>query len=95
MLFVVIGSMAGAAGGMYFSQSFSVKNAAPDYYDSAYSVGEAVDINEVVIEDVPLKDGIWNAVCSSLMITAAGMVLAITRINRNLKREPMQILCRK
>lgn len=95
MLFVVIGSMAGAAGGMYFSQSFSVKNAAPDYYDSAYSVGEVVDINEVVIEDVPLKDGIWNAVCSSLMITAAGMVLAITRINRNLKREPMQILCRK
>ncbi|MBD5507019.1 MAG: ABC transporter permease [Lachnospiraceae bacterium] len=92
ILIVLIGSMAGAAGGMHLSRSVSVKNAAPNYYDSAYSVGKAVDINEVVIEDVPLKDGIWIAVCSSLLITAAGTVIALTRMNRSLKREPMQIL---
>ena len=87
--------MAGAAGGMLLSRSFSVKNAAPDYFDSAYSVGKAVDINEVMIEDVPLKDGIWIAVCCSFMITVAGTAIALTRMNRSLKREPMQILCRE
>ena len=92
ILIVLIGSMAGAAGGMHLSRSYSVKNAAPDYFDSTYSVGKAVDINEVMIEDVPLKDGIWIAVCSSLLITAAGTVIALTRMNRSLKREPMQIL---
>ncbi len=86
ILIVLIGSMAGAAGGMHLSQSFSVKNAAPDYYDSAYSVGKAVDINEVVIEAIPLKDGIGIAVCCSLIITAAGTSIALVRMNRSLKR---------
>ena len=45
-----------------------MKNLAQDYYGSAYSVW-AVDIDEVVIEDVLLKDGIRVPVCSSLMIT--------------------------
>ena len=92
ILIVLIGSMVGAAGGMHLSRSYSMKNAAPDYYDSAYSVGKAVDINEVMIEDVPLKNGIWIAVCSSLLITAAGIAIALTRMNRSLKREPMEIL---
>lgn len=92
ILIVLIGSMAGAAGGMHLSRSVFVINAAPVYYDSAYSVGEAVDINEVLIEDIPLKDGIWIAVCCSFMITAAGTVVALTRMNRSLKREPMEIL---
>lgn len=95
MMFVLIGSMAGAAGGMHLSRSFSVKNASPAYYDSAYSVGEAADINEIVIEDIPLKDGLVIAVCSSLIITGTGTVLALKRMDRSLKREPMQILCKE
>ncbi|MBD5508988.1 MAG: ABC transporter permease [Lachnospiraceae bacterium] len=95
ILIVLIGSMAGAAGGMHFSRSISVKNAAPDYYDSAYSVGKAVDINEVVVEETPLKNGIGIAVCCSLLITAAGTGIALMRMNRSLKREPMEILCRE
>lgn len=93
ILIVLIGSMAGAAGGMRLSHSVSAKNAVPVYYDSAYSVGKAVDINEVVVEETPLKNGIGIAVCCSFMITAAGTVIALTRMNRSLKREPMEILC--
>lgn len=95
ILIVLIGSLAGAAGGMRLSRSFSMKNAVPDYYSSAYSVGEAVDINEIVIEDIPLKGGMWVALCCSLSITATGTAIALARMNRSLKREPMQILCRE
>lgn len=95
ILIVLSGSMAGAAGGIHFSRSFSVKSTAPGYYESAYSAGETVDINEVVIEDMPLENGVWIAVLCSASITAAGTVIALTRMNRSLKQEPMQILSRE
>ncbi len=95
ILIVLIGSMAGAAGGIHLSRSVSVKNAAPDYYNSAYSVGKAVDINEIVVEEMPLRNGIGIAVCCSFLITAAGTMIALARMNRSLKQEPMQILCRE
>lgn len=92
ILLLLLGSMIGSAGGALISRHISAMQTEKSYYDSTYSVGainmaNAVDVGEITDISMGL-----SALCCTMIITAAGAVIAIVKMNRSLKREPIQLL---
>ena len=65
-------------------------NAGESYYETTYTVGLTNAENEVVVEEA--ADTQMLAVWSTLFIVAAGVGIAWVKMNKSLKREPMQLL---
>lgn len=90
ILLVLLGSIAGSVMGTKISGRISAQNARQSYYNTTYTVGNANALNEVVMEDESDKG--LSAVSCTLLITAVGVGIALGKINKILKREPMQLL---
>lgn len=90
ILLILFGSIIGSIAGTKISSIISVQNAGQSYYDMTYTVGTTNVINEVVMEEIP--DIGWSAVYCTILITAAGVGIALAKMSKSLKREPMQLL---
>lgn len=89
-LLILIGSVAGAAAGFLVSGRISAANEGRTYYETMYTAGLTNEVNEITVEET--TDSGMPAVCCTLLIVAAGMVIAIGKMNRSLRREPMRLL---
>lgn len=90
LLLVLLGSLAGGLAGAGISGRVLVENAGEFYYDTAFTVGNANIVNEITVEEVSGAGG--SFVCCMLLIMAAGTWISWERMNRSLRREPMQLL---
>lgn len=90
VLLIFIGAVAGSVAGTKFSGRVSVVNAGQSYYETTYTEGLTNTGNEVALEEA--ADTQTPAVWSTLFIVITGVGIALGKMNRSLKREPMQLL---
>lgn len=89
LLLMFLGSLAGGLGGREWSGRISAENVRKAHYDTAFTVGSVKNEKEIEIEDV--SDAGWVPVCCVCFIMAAGWGIAWNKMNRSLKREPLQL----
>lgn len=89
-LLIFVGAVIGSVAGTKFSGKVSVVNAGQSYYETTYTEGLTNTENEIVVEEA--ADTQMPAVFSTVLIVAAGVGIAWGKMNRSLKREPMQLL---
>ena len=89
-LLVCTGAVIGSLAGAKISGKVSVVNAGKSYYETTYTVGLTNMDNEIVVEEA--ADSRTPALWSTVFIVAAGVGIAWAKMNRSLKREPMQLL---
>lgn len=92
-LLVIIGAVVGSAAGVRISGNISVVNAGESYYETTYTVGLTNTDNEIVVEEA--EDSVSPALWSTLFIAAAGVGIAWVKMDRSLRREPMQLLSKR
>lgn len=92
-LLVIIGAVIGSAAGVRISGNISVVNAGESYYETTYTVGLTNVDNEIVVEEA--ADSVSPALWSTLFIAAAGVGIAWVKMDRSLRREPMQLLSKR
>lgn len=90
VLLVLLGSMIGSMTGVKLSDRFSVENTGETYYDETYTVKTANKINEIEVEEATATGP--TAVFCTLLIAVAGTGIAWSKINKSLRREPMELL---
>lgn len=95
LLLLLLGSLVGSAVGIRASAGISAENAGKTYFDAAYTVGTAHVTKEVAVEEVPPENEWLLAVCCGAAFTAAGAGIALVRMNRSLKKEPMELLAKR
>ena len=93
VLLVLLGSIIGIIAGTMISRSVSSVNAGKQYYDATYTPKTVNIGNEVVVEEVE-ETGL-PGVCCMILIVAAGTGIAWGKMNKSLKREPMQLLAER
>lgn len=89
-LLIFVGAVIGSVAGTRFSGRVSVVNAGQSYYETTYTEGLTNTENEIAVEEA--ADTQIPAVFSTVLIMAAGVGIAWCKMNRSLKREPMQLL---
>lgn len=89
-LLIFVGALIGSVAGTRFSGRVSVVNAGQSYYETTYTEGLTNTENEIAVEEA--ADTQIPAVFSTVLIMAAGVGIAWGKMNRSLKREPMQLL---
>ncbi len=89
-LLVLIGAILGSVAGVKIADRVSVIHAGECYYETTYTVGLTNTDNEILVEEA--ADAQMPAVWNTLFIVAAGVGIAWVKMNRSLKREPMQLL---
>lgn len=89
-LLIFVGALIGSVAGTRFSGRVSVVNAGQSYYETTYTEGLTNTENEIAVEEA--ADIQIPAVFSTVLIMAAGVGIAWGKMNRSLKREPMQLL---
>lgn len=89
-LLVLIGAVLGSVAGVKIADRVSVIHAGESYYETTYTVGLTNTDNEIVVEEA--ADTQMPAVWNTLFIVAAGVGIAWVKMNRSLRREPMQLL---
>lgn len=89
-LLVLIGAILGSVAGVKIADRVSVIHAGERYYETTYTVGLTNTDNEILVEEA--ADAQMPAVWNTLFIVAAGVGIAWVKMNRSLKREPMQLL---
>lgn len=89
-LLIFVGAVIGSVAGTRFSGRVSVVNAGQSYYETTYTEGLTNTENEIAVEEA--ADTQIPAVFSTVLIMAAGVGIAWGKMNRSLKREPMQLL---
>ncbi|MDO4305855.1 MAG: hypothetical protein Q4C77_03405 [Eubacteriales bacterium] len=92
LLLVLLGSIAGSVGGAYVSRNISSENTGKVYYDSTFSVGASGTEEDVGISDIGVEMSEWMAFGCAAIIVLAAAGIAITKINKRLRREPMELL---
>lgn len=95
LLLVFLGSLIGSAAGVRVSADISAENARTSYFDTAYTAGAAHVTNEVIVEEVQAENRWLLAPCCAAALTAAGTGIALIKMNRSLKKEPMQLLAER
>ncbi len=90
VLLVLLGSVIGSMTGVKLSDRFSVENTGKTYYDETYTVKAAKEINEIEVEDSAATGS--PAVFCTLLIVVTGTGIAWSKINKSLRREPMELL---
>lgn len=90
VLLVLLGSIVGSMTGVKLSDRFSVENTGETYYDETYTVKTANEVNGIEVEESTATAS--PAVFCTLLIAIAGTGIAWGKINRSLRREPMELL---
>ena len=85
-----VGAVTGSVAGTKFSGRVSVVNAGQSYYETTYTEGLTNTGNEIAVEEA--MDTQMPAVWGTLFIVITGVGIAWGKMNRSLKREPMQLL---
>ncbi len=93
VLLVLLGSILGAVAGTMISGRISSVNAGKVYYDTAFTPKTVNISNEVVVEEVE-ETGL-PGFCCMILIVAAGTGIGWAKMNKSLKREPMQLLAER
>ncbi len=93
VLLVLLGSILGAVVGMMVSGKISSVNVGKTYYNTIFTTKTVNIGNEVVVEEVE-ETGL-PGVCCMILIVAAGTGIAWGKMNKSLKREPMQLLAER
>lgn len=89
-LLMFVGAVTGSVAGTKFSGRVSVVNAGQSYYETTYTEGLTNTGNEIAVEEA--MDTQMPAVWGTLFIVITGVGIAWGKMNRSLKREPMQLL---
>ena len=97
----MLGSVLGSALGGIFSLSLSRKNVSGSYYNTMYSNGMVDSQSEMNADDntrnrernIPVI--ILIATLSASLILLLGVGISVTKINHNLRQEPMELLSRQ
>ncbi len=95
VLLVLSGSILGCAAGAVAAAGVSAENAGKSYFDTAYTAGAVHVTKEVAVDEVRMEDQWLLAAGCAAAITAAGAGIALYRINRSLKKEPMKLLAER
>lgn len=95
LLLVLLGSIAGCAAGARASAGISAQSAGKSYFDATYTAGAPYAVKEVEVEEVQMEDQWFLAAGCAAAITAAGAGIALAKMNRSLKREPMELLAER
>ena len=90
VLLVLLGSMIGSMTGVKLSDRFSVENTGETYYDETYTVKTANEINGIEVEESAATS--FTAAFCTLLIAVAGTGIAWNKIDKSLRREPMELL---
>lgn len=90
ILLLLLGSLIGAMIGVGISDRFSAKNTKESYYDETFTAGTVNGNGLIEVEEVTETGS--SAVFSILFIVAAGTGIALIKMNKSLKREPMELL---
>lgn len=90
LLLILAGSIAGSLAGVRFAENISAVNVEETYYETTYTAGMTNAVNEIEITDI--ANTATPAFWCTLFITAAGMEIAWMKLNKSLKREPMELL---
>ncbi len=93
VLLVLLGSILGAVAGTMISGRISSVNAGKQYYDTSFTPKTVNLGNEVNVEEVG-ETGL-PGFCCMILIVAAGTGIALGKMNKSLKREPMQLLAER
>ncbi len=93
VLLVLLGSILGAVAGTMISGRVSSVNAGKQYYDTSFTPKTVNLGNEVIVEEVE-ETGL-PGFCCMILIVAAGTGIALGKMNKSLKREPMQLLAER
>lgn len=90
VLLILLGCIAGSLIGMTIGGSISAINARRTYYETTYTAGTTGTVNELAITDEAnmLTPALW----CPLFITVMGVLIAWVKLNRSLRREPMELL---
>ena len=90
VLLVLLGSMIGSMTGVKLSDRFSMENTGETYYDETYTVKTANEINGIEVEESAATS--FTAAFCTLLIAVAGTGIAWNKIDKSLRREPMELL---
>lgn len=90
VLLILLGCIAGSLIGVTIGGSISAINARRTYYETTYTAGTTGTVNELAITDEAntLTPALW----CPLFITVIGVLIAWVKLNRSLRREPMELL---
>lgn len=92
---ILLGSIIGFVTGAGISSNISAGNAGYTYYDMTYTVGSANAAGEDITENTQAEAAGWTALGCTIWITVLGTGIALGKINKSLKREPMQLLAER
>lgn len=96
-IILILGGVLGSSAGGGISLWLSKKDVSNTYYSTMYSVGmteeETNNATRDLGEDIPMV--ILISVLSMSLIILLGEGISIVQMNRNLRREPMELLCRQ
>ena len=90
VLLVLLGSMIGSVTGVKLSDRFSMENTEETYYDETYTVKTANAVSGIEVEESTATGS--PAVFCTLLIAVAGTGIAWSKIEKSLRREPMELL---
>ena len=90
VLLVLLGSMIGSVTGVKLSDRFSMENTEETYYDETYTVKTANAVSGIEVEESAATGS--PAVFCTLLIAVAGTGIAWSKIEKSLRREPMELL---
>lgn len=93
VMLILLGSILGAVAGTVISGRISSVNAGKQYYDTFFTPKTVNIGKEVVVEEV--KDTGLPGIFCMILIVAAGTGIAWEKMNKSLRREPMQLLAER
>ena len=96
LILLLVGSILGCSLGGVLSQHIFVANLNQVYYDASYSSVADVKTKDVLkVESENTVVILFTALAAIVFIILLGTVISISKINHNLKSEPMKLLSEK
>ncbi|MDE7198357.1 MAG: hypothetical protein K2O15_05675 [Lachnospiraceae bacterium] len=93
ILLLILGSSIGAASGTRISDRFSTVNTVDSSYDETYTAKTVYEGMQIEVEE-SMQTGLWSFSCT-LAVILAGTGIALIKMERNLRREPVELLSLK
>ena len=93
ILLLILGCSIGAASGTIISDRFSTVNTVDSSYDETYTAKTVYEGMQIEVEE-SMQTGLWSFSCT-LSVILAGTGIALIKMERNLRREPVELLSLK
>ena len=91
---ILLGGVTGSLVGGILSQKVSAASIGQEYYSTKYSNISPVEETTLTLDNVN-SNVVASAICASAFIIILGVGISLSKINKSLRHEPMQLLSEK